>query len=488
MAEFELKFQVPAGRADAVAAALRREAVQEQKLQARYYDTRGAALAAHGAVLRLRREGNEWVQAAKAPGANAFERLEHEVLLTEGDLLEPDPARHGDHPVAACLREALGKDPAPLECFLETEVTRTSRVVRCGDSAVEIAFDRGELRAQERRQPVLEIEFELKEGSGAALVELAGSWCEEHGLWLDPLSKSAAGRRLAQGATLPPPTHAQAPRLQARTMAGFAAAALRSGLDQALANARELAAGLGGDGHVHQLRVGLRRVRTVLRELDGVGELASLREQVEPVLRGLFRVLGRHRDRSTLVPALEREVLAAGGPRIDWQPELPDLGAAVRAPEVQSAWLQLLAAAHRLEDVPAEASAPLKAARSLLRKRLHKLHARLLHEGRAFERLEPQARHAVRKRLKRLRYLAELSQPLFDADAIEEFVGQLKALQDALGLYQDEVVGRELFREHAAQDPAAWFAVGWLTGREPLLARRCAKACRRAAHAKVFWD
>jgi CHAD domain-containing protein len=164
------------------------------------------------------------------------------------------------------------------------------------------------------------------------------------------------------------------------------------------------------------------------------------------------------------------------------------VGAALRASGVQSAWLQLLGAAHRLEQAPPEAAAPLKAARALLRKRLHKLHARVLHDGLRFERLDEPARHGVRKRLKRLRYLAELSQPLFDAKAINRFVDDLKALQDALGLYQDEVVGRELFRQRAAEDPAAWFAVGWLTGREPLRARACAKACRRLAKADAFWE
>ena len=123
-----------------------------------------------------------------------------------------------------------------------------------------------------------------------------------------------------------------------------------------------------------------------------------------------------------------------------------------------------------------------------MRKRLRKLHARLLREAPEFEVLDEPTRHAVRKRLKRLRYLSELAEPLFPAREIEAFVGELKSLQDALGRYQDEVVARELFREHAAQDPAAWFAVGWLTGRETMLAKQCAKACRRAAKARVFWN
>ena len=488
MPEFELKFQVPSGRIEAVVAAVRRGAVQEQRLQARYFDTREQALAAHAIALRLRKEGRRWVQAAKAPGARAFERLEHEVPLASGAAPELDLARHAGEPVGDCLREALGDDPAPLECYLQTDITRLSRTVTAGGSSVEIALDRGELRAQDRVQRVQEIEFELKEGSAAALVELAGRWCEEHGLWLDPVSKSEAGRRLAQGEAQPPALRGEPPRLQQRTGSGFAGALLRAGLQQALGNARELAAGGGSDEHVHQLRVGLRRLRTVLRELDALGELASVHEQVSPALDGLFQVLGQHRDRATLVPALEREVLAAGGPPLAWRPALPDLGAAVRDAPVQAAWLQLLAAAHRLEQAPEEGAPPLAATRRLVRKRLRKLHRRVLEEGVHFEALDEPARHAVRKRLKRLRYLAELSHPLFSGRAIDSFVGELKALQDALGLYQDEVVGRALMREHAAEEPAAWFAVGWLAGREPLLAKQCAKACRRLKKVDVFWD
>jgi triphosphatase len=484
--EFELKFQVPAERADALAAALGSGSAREQRLQARYFDTAEGALAARHVVLRLRQEGGQWVQAAKAAGSHAFERLEHEVPLPPGAAPELDLGLHAAEPVGACLREALGEQPAPLECCLETDITRLARTVSDAGSVVEIALDRGVLRARGREQRVLEIEFELKEGSAGALVALAARWCGEHGLWLDPLSKSAAGQRLAQD-TAPAAVHARAPELRVRTGAGFIAALLRAGQEQALANARELAAGSGSDEHVHQLRVALRRLRTVLRELGGSGGMAALREQVGPALDDLFQLLGQHRDRATLVPALAREVLAAGGPPLNWRPALPDLGAAVRAVPVQAAWLHLLAASRRLEEAEQDDPA-LADIRRLLRKRLRKLHAGLLEKGPRFEHLDEAARHTLRKRLKRLRYLAELSEPLFAGRAVASFVGALKEVQDVLGRYQDEVVGRELWRERAAEDPAAWFAVGWLGGREALLARQCARACRRLRKVKVFWD
>ena len=49
------------------------------KLASVYFDTPECALAAHGLVLRLRREGRRWVQTLKTQGSNPLERFEHEM-------------------------------------------------------------------------------------------------------------------------------------------------------------------------------------------------------------------------------------------------------------------------------------------------------------------------------------------------------------------------------------------------------------------------
>src|SRR4051812_44231811 len=113
MSEFELKFHVPRERADAVAAAVQRGSFDEKRLQARYYDTADGALAKAKVVLRLRNEDGQWVQAAKAPGRTAFERLEHEVPVGTGEVPPLDLSLHDREPVGARLREALG-DGSPV--------------------------------------------------------------------------------------------------------------------------------------------------------------------------------------------------------------------------------------------------------------------------------------------------------------------------------------------------------------------------------------
>lgn len=484
MTEFELKFQVPKERLDGVAAALQRGSVERKHLRARYFDTPDGALARRGLVLRLRQEGRERLQTAKGPGPTSVDRLEHDVPIP-ASAEQPVPQLHAGHPLGEELRRALADASAPLQPLFETDVVRRSRVLQAAGTTVEIALDQGRIRANGSSLPVLELEFELKEGSPEALVELAQRWCEEHGLWLDPLSKSGAGRRLAQGMTDPPPVLAGRVRPAAGTSA-LLASILDAGLQQVLGNARELATGAGGDEHVHQLRVGLRRLRSALRELQDWGDIAAVRAEVEPALQAVFGVAGEHRDRATLLPALREQLGAVGAPLAGWDAPLPDVGAAVRGPEFQLAVLRLVGCVQELAAGP---DGGLKGARRAAREHLRKLHRKALQEGLRFTELSAPERHAVRKRLKRLRYLSELVRPLFAGAAVDRYVRSLKALQDALGAYQDAVAGRQLFANHANAQPQAWFAVGWLAAREEELAKACEQACRKTQRkAKPFWD
>src|SRR4051794_39242130 len=76
--EFELKFQIPTERAEAVKEELERGDVERTRLRARYFDTPRGALEQAGIALRLRQEGRSWVQTVKGAGpAGCFDRLEH---------------------------------------------------------------------------------------------------------------------------------------------------------------------------------------------------------------------------------------------------------------------------------------------------------------------------------------------------------------------------------------------------------------------------
>lgn len=528
--EIEFKFQIPADRLKAVETALRRGTVVRTRLQARYFDTADQALAAEGIVLRLRKEGRRWVQTVKATGDNALHRLEHNVDLgsaaTGGALPAIDPQRHQGTPVGDRLAKVLAASGAPLVERQSTDIVRLTRDVRVtgpGGAVVEMALDVGKVVAcagtpDEAESPVCELELELKRGDVQGLVALARRWSQQHGLWFSTVSKAERGARLLAKVEVVSAVKAETPRfpegkdkLDGRAIQQ---AVVASCLAQMLPNASEIAAGSTDEEQIHQLRIGIRRLRTALHELAGLDAGSGLFDATgwEPPLVDAFRALGDLRDREQVVKLAQPRLREAGAPEFD--PLAGDDGAAaavrspgdvVRAPAFQSVLVSLIGftAAAPSEDVAPKAidaetpSEPtplsLNDARRLLSKRLQHLHKQSVRDGKRFESLDTESQHRVRKRLKRLRYLAEFVAPLFDAQGessssvAERYLKHLRPAQDALGEFNDEAVALALYREATARDGRAWFAVGWFSARHAVHAKACRKALGEIEEAPRFW-
>jgi inorganic triphosphatase YgiF len=545
--EFELKFQIPADRWAAVEAELRRGgAVTRTRLQARYFDTADGRLAARGIVLRLRKEGPRWVQTAKAAGGGLLARHEHEVDLgkaSAGRPPAPDLRRHDGTPLAALLADALaapgdGGRPAPDgkasggapegPALAETYATDILRLARQdplpGGGRAELALDRGNVQAgdgaAQRRATIRELEIELKAGPAAALVDMADGWARRHGLWLSTIAKSAHGERLVRalrGDEAPVAAVRARPPVFGRRPTGrqILQAAIEACLAQVLPNASEVAAGSADAEQIHQLRVGLRRLRTALRELGRlhIGP-APLDADGDAALATAFRALGAQRDRSRLETDVQPGLQAAGGPPVEMATvggaaAAAPPGDAVRSPDFQAALRALIGfvvarddgsegEGDGVADAPPEDAGTQAgdeptpdlgygAARRRLRKRLRRLRAGVVHDAERFATLDTEAQHALRKRLKRLRYLAEFVAPLFDAERAGKFLRRIKPALDALGRQQDAATAIEGYRRAAAADPRAWFGVGWLCGLQPQRLQDCEHALRAVPEAPAFW-
>ena len=494
MTEFELKFEIPPASLKSVAVAVLDGKATRQRLQASYFDTADGALAAHGIVVRLRKEGRRWVQTAKAPTADLLERLEHNAALPAGPagtVPALDLSRHRSTPVGKVIDHALGLkagDNHPrLDLLYGTDVQRTTRLVTFGRSVVEVALDQGRVFADGHSQPICELEVELKEGSPRDAVALARQWCASHGLWMSTIAKSMKGQRLRSEAAFSAATSAISPTFSRQASGhGMVSAVLAACLGQILPNMSELASGSSHPDHIHQLRVGIRRLRTALRELAG------LTDAIDPVweaaLVQTFRALGTHRDHSHLALVLQPQLLADGGPDMQFgdgsSSNIPDPGEAVRSPEFQTALLDLIGFVH--DDMPKTADKP-DALKKAVSRRLEKLHKRALRDGKQFIALEEAEQHGVRKRLKRLRYLIEFATPLFGARKVSHMTAALKPVQDALGLYNDELMALHAWRALAADDVHAWFGIGWLTARRQPNARHCLKEIKVFANIEPFW-
>lgn len=492
MEELELKFCLSNEQAAALRAELKRRGARQMRLAASYFDTADGRLTRHGVSLRLRREGRRWVQTLKAEGASLVQRLEHDVPLRVAAGAAPllDVSRHDGTPAGAELRQALtdGEVNAVLVERYRADVTRLACMLALDETMVEAALDQGAIAAGERSVPVCEVELEHKAGPVAPLFVLAKAWCAHGGWSLDTRSKAQRGSLLAEGREHAAPLRAADPRYGHEPGgAALLRAVLRSALDQVLGNASEVAAGSLDEEHVHQLRVGLRRLRTALRELAALASAGSLDAAWEAPLALAFARLGELRDDETVAKAVRPLLEHAGAPLCEWHvPERrADPATIVREPAFQAVLLDLLAFAHGTQ---AEAGAiDHRQALDQLAARMAKLHRQVVAAGKAFETLPVAEQHRARKRLKRLRYLAEFARPLAAGKAVQRYLRRLGPAQDALGAHNDVAVAADKFRADAQRDPAAWFAAGYLLAYLKQTARAAHDALAPIADAPRFW-
>jgi triphosphatase len=295
-------------------------------------------------------------------------------------------------------------------------------------------------------------------------------------------SKSARGAALAAGGRVPLPPW----RPPALTAAMGADAALRAMVAASLAFTLPAASAVAAGGHdapaLHQLRVGLRRLRTALRLFGDASPAVDA--AWAPSLAAVFDALGAARDRDALAESFGPALQAAGAP-LALLPPAPDSGdgpmQVLRQAEVGRLWLALAAFAG---GAPAGHDPPLAGRLPAL---LARLHRQLSRDARRFADADDEQRHRTRRRVKRLRYAIDFVAALHPGKAVRRYLKRLQAAQEALGRYNDLCVAQQAFRAQADTDPRAWFAAGWLQARRDAQVAQAAVALRRLARARVFW-
>jgi triphosphatase len=491
MPELEIKLQIPPPQLGTVRAAMRRGRCATTRLRALVFDTPGHHLAAAGCSLRVRREGRRWVQALKGPGDGLLSRFEHEVPLGSGRAVPaPDLARHaaapGGEPLLAALNDALGGEAGTLAPLFEVNVVRTHRRVRHEGASIELALDEGWVQCGASRERVCELELELETGSVGALVGMARRWALRHGLWIDVRSKAQRGYQLLQGDASSPAMRG-APPVLSKSISPDAAlrACVGAALQQILANAAELAAGRGDAEHVHQARIGLRRLLSVLREFGDWS--ADVQAQWSEDAASLFRSLGQARDRDALSAWIEPQLLAAGAPPSQSATPAPSSipAALFRSAEATRLLLDLMAFVHG-QPVPLDAASHRAGVSALAAPALARLHRRLRRAGKAFDALDEARRHHARKQAKRLRYCAESLSSLWPASAWQAYAQRLKNAQDALGRVQDASLAQAVYSAQPDAGPQAWFALGWLAAQRPGWVAEAGQALRKLGKRPKF--
>ena len=450
-----------------------------RKLHSVYYDTEDGALRRAGIALRMRRDGRKWVQTVKKSVKGIAQGLstpmEDECTLS-GPALDLSRIADGE-----LREEVIGLAKPGLHPSVETSFRRTTRILRRDGGTVELAIDVGEVRANGAAAPLAEAELEVKEGPDGALFALARDLVTVGPVRFSNLSKAARAGALRDGgrAVEPPrPLKARPPTLDpAMTVEDAAVAVLNEIQDQVASN---IVAAVETDTPEapHQLRIGLRRLRSAL-----IGFRPAIGGAEADRLSGLARELGATVGALRDLDVLAEDILSPAAEAAPDEPGFPALAQALaeRRDRARRQVRETLAGADTAAFVidlagfvatrawreagngPALDGKPRKLAKTALDSRWKALRKR----AKGIKRLSLEDRHEMRKSIKKLRYVAEVFETLFPAGRVKRFRSAVKRLQDDFGKLNDAAMVEALLAgpdAPAAGDPGAQRAAGRVIG------------------------
>ncbi len=482
--EIELKLTLPPSSARHLAThpVLAGAPGRRKRVENTYYDTPALDLTREWVAVRRRLIGGKWlltVKSTEPASAGLACRSEWERPAEPGDF---DFSMVDDTGLRARLER---HSPALREVFT-THFTRTTWHLFHAGAEIEVAFDRGSIAANGRREAICEIELELLAGETTALFALARVLQSELPLALSTASKAERGYALYAG-TPRQPVKAAPPALaeDGDSLAAFRNMALNC-LDQLQRNEAGVRAG-GDPEYLHQARIALRRLRACLNLFAPLLPPEFLRAYQE-AWRDFAHSLNAARNwdvftGETLPPLLAafpdhhgmRRLETTAHSRAKQARRLAN--ARFGSADYRRLLLYFTADLHAL---PAESTPPLaEFARARLKKRAaqaRRLAARLPD-------LDAADIHRLRLRCKKLRYTLDFLAP---TAAAKPYLRALSRVQTALGEYNDHATAAQLLAEMPATS-ASRLAAGWVVGRQTLLAARLARSIEPWLKARPPW-
>ena len=495
--ETELKFTLGPNALDALADhPVRASPSHRTCLRSIYYDTPEHDLRDRGLSLRVRECDGRFVQTLKMRNSSIIARGEWECEVAG---CAPEPTALGESPFGAEVR-GLEDRLAPV---FATVFDRAVSFWSDGDTEIEISLDTGEITAHDGAYPICELELELRRGDAGTLFRVARELSGKAHLIPCFESKAERGYRLAGhegGAAL----RAEAAGIGRKTTTDDAVRQITRTCVRQISGNAELFRSSKGPRALHQVRIGIRRLRATLR---------VFRPAVDPVRAGaitsecgwLARELELARDIDVFADrylaaadaAMREPALAALHARLLEAQGLASERAAQALRSKRFARLLLdLAAWAELPGVAAPDQAPCAARPVALvgRERLVKLARGVRKACLRFDDLDAAARHRLRIRVKTLRYAAEALAGAFKTPPshVARYLAVLERLQDRLGRLNDmECAQRTAIKIVGSRASELAFTAGTLVAGRPdvrsKLIRQADKAVRQYLHAKAFW-
>ena len=501
--EIELKLLLAAadlrriGRCGAVTDA-RRNSGTVRKLHTVYFDTPDQLLRRNQVALRLRRSGRSWIQTVKGGGTeigglHSREEIEWTVLggAIDLDLLATSPF------AKLFARSRVRRDLAPA---FETAFQRRTIDLQLANGALaQLCLDQGEILAGAAREAICEAEIELLSGDPMALLDFADQLLNEIPFRIGPQSKAERGYALAalNAGTAAGPMRAGRVAISAADdpQAVFARI-VASTASQVHANESGLLDGKNPE-YLHQMRVGLRRLRTALAMPRGESWESASRP-LRHRLRQLSRSLGEARNWDVFVHEIMRPMIAHCGSRQlaglrirAWRRRAAALATAreaVRTREYTRLWLELA----RLMSSNAAGIRDTTSSSTVMAQAMLGRRFRGLSEGLAGEADEGKL-HRLRIAAKKLRYVSEFFSALYPGKKLRRFLAPLAELQEVLGNINDATIAQALVAgANQGASPldaqARGFALGWIAAEQAQAMRGIKRAMKAPLKAGIFWE
>lgn len=479
---------------------------QTRTLRSIYFDTPDQRLRAKGLSLRVRRVGSCWVQTVKA---------ETDVSAGLSNPIEVEGVVHGTEPELGSVRDrAIRKqikkalEGSTLVPVFETVVRRMTQRVRAGENGeIELALDEGVVRSPAGSSEIREAELELKSGPVDSLLTVAEALFADEGIRLAEKSKAARGYELAGGrpADALKPYLGTQPDLQATQNCADALRAILNAVAKHVLHNWQVVVETDDPEGAHQLRVGLRRLRSALLAFRPVTDSNRLRE-LDAVARELSRVVGQLRDADVLIDGVVAPVMAAnyGEPGFaklrvvlatERTAKYDQVSTALQSPKWSCFQLKLalLSKVADWSDSAKHAAALGRPVRKHTRKALNRCWRKIARCAERLDDLTIEERHQMRKSLKALRYNVEFFRPIYSGEAVRRFLKELKGLQDIFGYLNDVAMAKKLMElsPESAADADLQRAIGYVLGWHAARANEARTAARvqwrRLESVARFW-
>lgn len=458
----------------------------ELTLSDTYYDTPDLHLRHNDAGLRVRHEANGWIQNMKNSGtvnSGLHSRKEWESPVAGS---APDLARLrkivDDKKIRRNLLGGAGLEKRLAPVFT-TKVKRTVWNLKLpGGDVVECVFDQGRLECKGKHISISELELELKSGDPSHLFDFALALHQDIPLHIGNRSKADRGYALLEPHA-PEAIKATALVLATNMSVEKAFQAIASNCIAHIEGNDERVAGGHDVESLHQMRVGMRRLRSALSMFKS---MLHLPDEIEQELAWLATQLGDARDWDVLaestLPGLAKDMTDPAN--IDGlQQAATDkahehhvtTAAAVASPRYTRLMLNLTRWVQTMgwhEDQATVAATGIELGDPVLKfanKTLKRDQRRLRTRAKNLRAATPEARHRLRIAAKKTRYAAEFFDSLFSPKTVRSYVKALAGLQDELGFLNDAAVADRLLTELSANqsqlEGSVGFAKGFLSGR-----------------------